>query len=42
MTEQERAEFEAFKALGLTPRQIRTIIKESTELKEYIEFLEEL
>lgn len=42
MTDAERNELKEFRKLGLTPRQIRSIIKEAAEMREYIEFLEEL
>lgn len=35
-------ELDEFRKLGLTPKQIRSIMEEAEEMKEYIEFLENL
>ena len=42
MTPTEKRELDEFRDLGLSPRQIRAIIKEAEKMKEYIEFLEAL
>ena len=42
MTDREKCELEEYRGLGLTPRQIRAIIKEAAEMREYIDFLKTL
>lgn len=42
MNDREKCELEEYRGTGLTPRQIRAIQKEAAEMREYIEWLEEL
>ena len=42
MKPNEVEELQEFRSLGLSPRQIRAILREAEEMREYIEFLEEL
>lgn len=42
MTPKEKRELDEFRALGISPQQIRAIIKDAAKMREYIEFLETL
>ena len=42
MTDKEKCLLSEYLGTGLTPRQIRAIQREAAEMREYIEWLEEL
>ena len=42
LTDREKCELEEYRGTGLTPSEIREIKKEAAEMREYIEWLEEL